>query len=115
MDSETPGDQVVTQLRKGVLEYCVLRYLDMRPAYGLELANRLSEDGLISHGGSLYPLLSRLRKQGLVESFWRESDSGPPRRYYRQTPDGRAALRQFLSEWRVFVDKVDHLMEGVGQ
>ena len=115
MAIENPGAQVVTQLRKGVLEYCVLRYLDAGPEYGLELANRLSEDGLISHGGSLYPLLSRLRKQELVDTFWQESDAGPPRRYYRQTPSGRAALRQFLPEWRAFVDKVDHLMEGMEQ
>jgi PadR family transcriptional regulator PadR len=113
MANEAPGAQVVTQLRKGVLEYCVLRLLDAGPAYGLELANKLSEDGLATHGGSLYPLLSRLRKQELVETFWQESDSGPPRRYYRQTAKGRAALRQFLPEWRSFVNKVDHLMKDV--
>ncbi|WP_371151409.1 PadR family transcriptional regulator [Buchananella felis] len=106
---------VVVQLRKGVLEYCVLRHLDSGPTYGLELANRLSEDGLISHGGSLYPLLARLRKQEMVETFWQESESGPPRRYYRQTPQGRAALRQFLAEWRTFTEKVDNLMEGVDE
>jgi PadR family transcriptional regulator PadR len=54
-----------------------------------------------------------LRKQELVETFWQESDSGPPRRYYRQTAKGRAALRQFLPEWRSFVNKVDHLMKDV--
>lgn len=48
-----------------------------------------------------------------METFWKKSDSGTPRRYYRQTPNGRAALRQFLPEWRAFVDKVDHLMKDV--
>ncbi|MDO4784553.1 MAG: PadR family transcriptional regulator [Propionibacteriaceae bacterium] len=113
MSESEEATGVVTQLRKGVLEYCVLRHLDAGPAYGLELASRLSEVGLVAHTGSLYPLLARLRKQELVETFWQESESGPPRRYYRQTAKGRVALRQFLTEWRRFVDKVDHLMEGV--
>lgn len=106
---------VLTQLRKGVLEYCVLRHLDAKPAYGLELANLLSDQGLIAHGGSLYPLLTRLRTQGLVETFWQESESGPPRRYYRQTPEGHAALRNFWSEWCDFTSKVNNLMEGITQ
>ncbi|MDO5495235.1 MAG: PadR family transcriptional regulator [bacterium] len=113
MFDEASSSPVVTQLRKGVLEYCVLRHLDAGPEYGLELANKLGEDGLISHGGSLYPLLSRLRNQQLVETFWQESESGPPRRYYRQTPEGRAALRRFLPEWRSFVDRVNQLMKDV--
>ncbi|MCU9972896.1 PadR family transcriptional regulator [Mobiluncus mulieris] len=104
---------MLTQLRKGVLEYCVLRHLDDKPAYGLELANLLSDQGLIAHGGSLYPLLTRLRTQGLVETFWEESESGPPRRYYRQTAEGHTALRKFCTEWRDFTSKVDKLMEGI--
>jgi DNA-binding PadR family transcriptional regulator len=62
--------------------------------------------------GTIYPLLSRLRRDGLVESVWRESAEGPPRRYYHLTDAGRAALAGFAHEWSRFRDAVDHFMEG---
>ncbi|MGZ4306121.1 MAG: PadR family transcriptional regulator [Solirubrobacteraceae bacterium] len=60
--------------------------------------------------GTLYPLLGRLRREGAVDTAWRESPSGPPRRYYRLTPDGQAALDGFLIEWTRFRDSVDALL-----
>jgi PadR family transcriptional regulator, regulatory protein PadR len=65
--------------------------------------------------GTIYPLLSRLRRDGLVETRWRESDSGPPRRYDRLTPDGTRALAAFQDEWRAFRDAVDDLLETGGR
>src|SRR5215212_8618419 len=62
--------------------------------------------------GTLYPLLARLRREGLVESTWRESTSGPPRRYYRPTPAGEVAFDSFRVEWRRFRDGVDQLLGG---
>ncbi len=109
MDSSE--DAVLTQLRKGVLEYCVLACLRQRPAYGLELATQLTTARLLTSEGTLYPLLSRLRKQGLVESTWQESTSGPPRRYYQLTDHGVNALTAFADTWRPFSEDVTAILE----
>lgn len=108
----TDLDGVLTQLRKGVLEYCVLATLRAGPAYGLELANRLaSRQVLFASEGTLYPLLSRLRRQGWVDTAWQESTSGPPRRYYRLTEAGSAALDTFVAAWGPFRDDVQTVLE----
>jgi PadR family transcriptional regulator PadR len=65
----------------------------------------------VTSEGTIYPLLSRLRRDGLVETTWRESSTGPPRRYYRLTKDGRASLAAFKDEWGRFRDAVDDLVE----
>jgi PadR family transcriptional regulator, regulatory protein PadR len=106
------GDtRVLTQLRRGVLEYCVLALLRNRPHYGFDLVRQLSEaDGLLTSEGTIYPLLSRLRKDGLVTTTWQESDAGPPRRYYALTERGRSALNAFLRDWATFTAGVDRLL-----
>lgn len=110
MPTETDG--VLTQLRRGVLEYCVLAMLRSGPAYGLEVANRLGRHRvLFTSEGTLYPLLSRLRRQGWVETTWRESTSGPPRRYYELTESGTRALETFLEAWGPFRDDVETVLE----
>ena len=106
------GESVISQLRRGVLEFCVLALLQDGERYGFEIVRALSEaDGLVTTEGTLYPLLGRLRKEGAVETTWRESPSGPPRRYYRLTPAGRSLLTAFTTEWVRFRDSVDHLLE----
>ncbi|MFE4464774.1 PadR family transcriptional regulator [Oerskovia sp. NPDC056781] len=101
-------DMILTNLRRGAIEYCVLALLADDEWYGLDIARRLSVDGVLLGGeGTLYPLLARLRKGGLVETHWRESDAGPPRRYYALTPEGRAALETFARTWAPFRDAVD--------
>ena len=103
----------LAQLRRGVLEYCVLSLLSEQQLYGFDLVRRLSEvDGMIISEGTIYPLLSRLRRQGWVTTRWVESDAGPPRRYYGLTQDGQRALQDFAGEWQRFRDAVDHLMPG---
>ncbi|GBC87691.1 hypothetical protein HRbin12_01708 [bacterium HR12] len=105
----------VAQLRRGILEHCVLALLRDRERYGFELARALAEvDGLVTSEGTLYPLLARLRRDGLVETTWRESPSGPPRRYYRLTAEGRATLERFRAQWVRFRDAVDHVL-GTGR
>ena len=101
----------LSQLRRGVLEYCVLALLREGERYGFEIARTLGgEDRMVTSEGTLYPLLGRLRREGSVETTWRESPSGPPRRYYRLTPRGEESLRSFSTEWRRFSATVDRLL-----
>ena len=104
-------EAIRTQLRKGVLEYCVLSVLRAEPAYGLELAGKLTARGLLASEGSLYPLLARLRKNGMVETVWRESTSGPPRGYYQLTPAGETSLAAFTHAWASFSAEVNQLLK----
>jgi PadR family transcriptional regulator PadR len=102
---------IESQLRKGVLEYCVLALMRNGPRYGVELLDALRETGaLATSQGTVYPLLSRLRRDDLVATTWRESASGPPRRYYELTETGHAALAEFAALWPDFRDAVDHLL-----
>ena len=106
------GQVMISQLRRGVLEFCVLALLRDGERYSLDLVRALGDaEGLVTSEGTLYPLLGRLRREGMVQSSWRESASGPPRRYYRITPDGDAALRAFASQWAQFRDSVDSLID----
>jgi PadR family transcriptional regulator PadR len=105
-------DALLAQMRRGTLQYCVLSLLADEERYGFDLVRGLAQmDGMVTSEGTIYPLLSRLRRDGLVESTWQESPSGPPRRYYRLTTAGRAALEAFRLEWRRFRDAVDHFVE----
>lgn len=104
--------QAVTQLRRGVLEHCVLALLQDEERYGYDLVTELSEAGLLASGGTIYPLLSRLRKEDLVQTSWQESPSGPPRRYYSLTTQGKAALSDFTRSWTDFRASVDQILPG---
>jgi len=113
-----PGEGInwLAQVRRGVAEQCVLALLVNGEKYGFELARELRERGQIIAGeGTLYPLLARLRRNGLVETSWRESTSGPPRRYYHLTRDGELALAGFTKQWRVFRDAVDEILSEGNQ
>ncbi|QKW23608.1 PadR family transcriptional regulator [Kitasatospora sp. NA04385] len=102
---------VATQLRKGVLEYCVLALLRDEPRYGVELLHELGRfPALATSQGTIYPLLSRLRRAGLADTFLRDSDSGPSRRYYTLTTAGHRALEDFTALWPAFRQTVDHVL-----
>jgi PadR family transcriptional regulator PadR len=110
-----PGQprNVLSQLRRGAVEYCVLALLRDGERYGFDLVRTLAQvDGLVTSEGTIYPLLGRLRREDLVSTAWRESDAGPPRRYYRLTEAGHAALAAFTEEWVRFRDAVDALLVG---
>jgi len=105
--------KLLTQMRRGAIEYCVLALLRERDRYGFELTRILAaSDGLVTSEGTIYPLLARLRQDGLVKTTWKESQQGPPRRYYHLTRDGQAALDAFIVQWRSFRDTVNELLEG---
>ena len=81
--------------------------------YGFELTRTLAEaDGLVTSEGTVYPLLTRIREEGLVETFWEQSPQGPARRYYRITRNGRRALLNFKEQWSLFRDTVDSVLKG---
>ncbi len=102
---------LIAQLRRGALEYCVLALLERRERYGFDLVRELAEvDGMVTSEGTIYPMLARLRRDGVVETTWRESPAGPPRRYYKLTPSGRRALKEFRQAWVRFRDGVDRVV-----
>jgi PadR family transcriptional regulator PadR len=112
-----PGgtSKLMTQMRRGAIEFCVLALLRDEDRYGFDLSRSLAAaDGLVTSEGTIYPLLARLRQEGLVQTTWHESSQGPPRRYYRLTEDGRAALDAFNVQWQRFRDAVDGLLEEGG-
>jgi PadR family transcriptional regulator PadR len=101
----------LTELRRGVLEHCVLAVVRDEESYGFDIVRALSEAGeLVTSEGTIYPLLSRLRRDHLVTTTWRESDAGPPRRYYQITDAGRRALDAFVGDWTRFRNAVDALL-----
>jgi PadR family transcriptional regulator, regulatory protein PadR len=108
----TENQGLITQMRKGAIEYCVLALLAGRERYGYEVVHALSHiDGMLVTEGTVYPILSRLRRDGLVATEWRESREGPPRKYYRLTPDGMQALDEFRAQWQIFARAVDTILE----
>jgi PadR family transcriptional regulator, regulatory protein PadR len=107
-----PNDAAVAQLRRGVLEHCVLALLEGEERYGYDLVTELSSAGLLASEGTMYPLLSRLRKEDLVATTWQDSPNGPPRRYYSLTPGGKEAVASFRDSWTQFKSSVDTILEG---
>ena len=98
----------LSQMRRGVLELCILALLEPAPSYGYEIVTRLQETPKLASGeGTVYPLLRRLRKLGWLETSWQESAAGPPRQYYRLSPAGQEYLAALRREW-------GELVEGVG-
>jgi PadR family transcriptional regulator PadR len=109
-------DAPVTQMRKGLLEYCVLALLAGRSRYGYELVQDLARvDGMLTTEGTIYPLLGRLRRERLVDTEWKESSDGPPRKYYRVTAAGQRALGVFRDEWTTLRTAVDSILKGGGR
>lgn len=104
-----------TELLRGVLDLCLLAVMEQGPAYGYEMTKRLRERGLASVGeGSIYPLLGRLERDGLVETYRAASDDGgPPRKYYRPSEAGQLALAIGASEWRTARDAVDAVLASI--
>ena len=86
-------------MRKGMLEYCVLLLLRKEPSYANDIINRLKSVEMIVVEGTLYPLLTRLKKDGMLSYEWRESTQGPPRKYYALTAQGELALAELDGAW----------------
>ena len=91
------------QLRKGTLEGCILKIIDREPTYGYAID--LTE-------GTLYPLLLRLERKGLIGAEYRAGSGGPSRKYYQLTPDGETYLQEFTAAWRAASAAVNHILQG---
>ena len=100
-----------SQLKRGTLDLCVLSLLSRSDCYGYELVNRISECMQITEG-TVYPLMKRLKDNGVIDSYIVESQEGPPRKYYRITDAGRAEMAKLSAEWFEFVDSVNALLKG---
>ncbi|WP_329124072.1 PadR family transcriptional regulator [Streptomyces sp. NBC_01353] len=108
----TAGDQRRSQLLRGVLDLCLLSLIAERPRYGYEFVEALTESGLeLVSEGSIYPLLARMERAGLVESYRAPSSSGgAPRKYYRLSEAGRAELDHGRAVWREFATQADRIL-----
>lgn len=107
-ENKKTENNIRSQMRKGILEYCVLLLLDRERAYPSDIINRLSEASLIVVEGTLYTLLNRLRKEGKLNYEWEESPKGPPRKYYFITPKGKEILEEMSKAWDEIVNNVNH-------
>lgn len=95
------------QMRKGILEYCILSIIAGSEVYASDILAALKDARLIVVEGTLYPLLTRLKNSGLLSYRWEESTGGPPRKYYELTPEGEAFLKELDDTWKDLVYAVD--------
>ena len=96
-------------IRKGLLEFVILKVIDADRVYVADMLKKLAETEFATQEGTLYPLLSRMRRDGLVDYEWKESEAGPPRKYYELTAIGRAQLAELDDYWRVINKTIDGL------
>ena len=106
-------ENVKAQMRKGILEYCILCVLSEGDAYASDVINRLKEARIIVVEGTLYPLLTRQKNAGLLSYRWEESTQGPPRKYYSITDDGKRYLDDLDASWHELVESVNKLRKNL--
>jgi len=102
-------ENVKAQMRKGILEYCILTILSKNDAYASDIIKELKDSKLIVVEGTLYPLLTRHKNAGLLSYRWEESTQGPPRKYYSLTDTGRDVLKEFNQSWEELVEAINNL------
>ncbi|HYF05141.1 MAG TPA: PadR family transcriptional regulator [Patescibacteria group bacterium] len=98
------------QMRRGVLEFCILQIISREEAYASDILMELKHANLIVVEGTLYPLLSRLKSAGLLKYTWQESEAGPPRKYYQLTEKGEEALSQLRTTWQDLNSSINSLL-----
>ena len=100
-------------MRKGILEFCILHIISRGEVYASDMLEELTSAKIMVVEGTLYPLLTRLRKAGLVDYKWVESSSGPPRKYYTLTPDGQDFLSTLNTTWEELVSSITSITKHV--
>ncbi len=108
-------DRTIAQMRKGVLELCILAIISEKDAYASDILNKLKESKLIVVEGTLYPLLTRLKNEGFLSYRWEESKSGPPRKYYELTELGASMLKELDQNWKDLVKAVNQLTLNINK
>ena len=109
MEAKMNIDNSKAQMRKGILEYCILLILSKKPLYASDIIGELKTAQMIVVEGTLYPLLTRLKNDGYLSYRWEESQQGPPRKYYELTPDGQQFLNELEISWTELVDAIQQL------
>jgi PadR family transcriptional regulator PadR len=104
-------DEKFSSIRKGLLEFLILRIIAADKVYVADMLGRLSETPFATQEGTLYPLLSKLRREELLDYEWQESDAGPPRKYYKLTAKGRSQLAELNRYWK----QINVTVEELGQ
>ena len=102
-------EAIQIQLKKGVLELCVLALISRKDSYAYEIAAQLAQ-GIDMGEGTIYPLMRRMQSDGLVETYLVESSAGPPRKYYKLTEAGKASFTAQKAEWAAFSRAVDNIL-----
>ncbi len=102
-------DKTKAQMKKGVLELCILSIISGKEVYASDILDELKSSQLIVVEGTLYPLLTRLKNEGLLSYRWEESKSGPPRKYYEITETGKKVLKDLDISWKELVKAVDKI------
>ena len=100
-------NNIKSQMRKGLLEYCILSIISRDEAYASDILDTLKQANLLVVEGTLYPLLTRMKNEELLTYRWQESTSGPPRKYYALTEQGQELLTQLHDEWKSIQKAVD--------
>jgi len=108
-DISTPSENSRSQMRKGILEFCTLLIISKGEVYASDILKQLMAAELLVVEGTLYPLLSRLRKRGLLDYTWEESKSGPPRKYFVLTDKGRLELADLQKSWDELTKSINSL------
>jgi PadR family transcriptional regulator PadR len=103
------AENTKAQMRKGVLEYCILSILANEDSYATDILNDLKESHMIVVEGTLYPILTRQKNAGLLTYRWEESTQGPPRKYYMITDQGEKFLEELDSSWKELIDAVESI------
>ncbi|WP_140937038.1 PadR family transcriptional regulator [Sphingobacterium lumbrici] len=106
------AENTQTQMRKGILEYCILSIISRGEIYASDIIGELKKAELLVVEGTLYPLLTRLKNNGLLSYSWKESTSGPPRKYYQITVEGTDVLRKLDITWKELVYAVETALSG---
>jgi len=109
MTEQPTQDSDFTGLRKGLLEYALLRVISSKPVYAADILERLNGTLFATSEGTLYPLLSRLKREGTLAYDWAESETGPPRKYYRLTGSGEKRLNGLQEYWQQLETTLDSL------
>lgn len=106
------AENTKVQMRKGILEFCILTIISRGEVYASDILEELKEAKLLVVEGTLYPLLTRLKNSDLLSYQWKESTSGPPRKYYQLTPEGEKFLNELSATWKDLVYAVQLTTEN---